>query len=171
MQQSGQLESAQAQMVKRVKAHVLRPTPVAGLTPVTDTQTRRFDPTITLTAPIRNAQGTILFPAGTRVNPLDRVPFTEALVFFNSDDPRQVKRVQHYLQAHPTERVKLILTDGDIAQTAKAFHQQHRIYFDQQGALTHHFGLQHVPALIVADGDQLRITIWGLHTPSAGGDS
>jgi conjugal transfer pilus assembly protein TraW len=53
-------------------------------------RTREIDPTITAPREVRTADGTLLVRAGERVNPLDRLPFTQRLVVFDASDERQM---------------------------------------------------------------------------------
>ncbi len=114
MQKDGELAAAKKAFIARAKAHAMRPTPVAGLTTTTVGSTRLYDPSIVLNQSIFDANGQLLIPAGTKVNPLDRVPFSETLIFFNNDDARQQAMVKQLLAHPPTPRVKLILVQGSI---------------------------------------------------------
>ena len=80
-------------------------------------RTRRLDPSIALTADLLDADGTVLVPRGTRINPLDSRPFTQALVVFDPLDAEQVAQVERRLPelAQHVSRVTLIVTRLDRA--------------------------------------------------------
>jgi conjugal transfer pilus assembly protein TraW len=59
-----------------------------------ESRTREIDPTITAPREVSAADGTLLVHAGERVNPLDRLPFTQRLVVFDASDERQVATAQ-----------------------------------------------------------------------------
>lgn len=54
-------------------------------------KTRRIDPSVTVVQDIKDAEGNILTPAGTEINPLDQMPFDIALVIFDGDDLGQLE--------------------------------------------------------------------------------
>ena len=155
MQHNGQLQQAKNQLIRHARHHALRPTPVAGLTTTTTPHTLTVDPSFVLRHDIHGAYGRLLYRQGTRINPLDHDPFTETWLFFNADDLQQLHWAQQQLATH-TGRVKPILVQGNIRSAIKALN--HRVYFDQQGSLSHHFGLQHIPCVLRAKGDRLVIT-------------
>ena len=66
----------------------------AELPVAAEPRTREIDPTITAPRDVRTADGTVLVRAGERVNPLDRLPFTQRLVVFDASDERQVATAQ-----------------------------------------------------------------------------
>ena len=133
---------------------VTHPSPVAG---VRTTQTARsfyFDPSFTLDRNVLDAQGHLLFPAGTRKNPLEIVSLSKQLLFFDARDSRQVSRARE-LMAQYQGRVKPILTGGSYLDLMKSWRIP--VYYDQQGLLTRRLGIAQVPALVSQEGKRLRI--------------
>lgn len=60
--------------------------------PVTrEPRIRRIDPSVTVVRDIKDAEGNMLTPAGTEINPLDQMPFDIALVIFDGDDLGQLE--------------------------------------------------------------------------------
>ena len=53
-------------------------------------QIRYVDSTFVLKREIRLSDGSMIAAAGTRINPLDRLPFTQRLIVFDARDPDQV---------------------------------------------------------------------------------
>lgn len=57
----------------------------------TQTVTRDMDPHVLVTSDIADAEGNVITPAGTRINPLEIVPFRLGLIIFDATDPKQVE--------------------------------------------------------------------------------
>ena len=107
----------------------------------------------TLEKDITDADGKILFKAGTKVNPLEVKPLTKTLCFIDGDDPEQVTWLETY--CGKDARNKLILVNGDyLAVTEKT---GMRLYFDQRGYLVERFGIKAVPAVIRQSGKVLYV--------------
>ena len=133
---------------------VRHPTPVAGLV---NTQVKRsfhYDPTYVLDRNVNDAQGRLMFAAGTRANPLDVVSLSRRLLFFDGRDPRQVRQARRLI-ARYDGRVKPILTAGSYLDLMQAW--QAPVYYDQLGLLTQRLGIRQVPALVSQEGKRLRI--------------
>ncbi|MBJ6930691.1 pilus assembly protein, partial [Vibrio cholerae] len=76
------------------------------------------DPTIVMQRPLLDANGRTLIPAGTRINPLKALPFTQQLVVFNASNAEEVDAVAHWLetQDRTLRRITLITTQLDRTQ-------------------------------------------------------
>lgn len=153
-QASGELDTLIAQARDRGEAGVREPPAVTGLVTTRTARTFYFDPTFTLDRNVLDAQGHLLFAAGTRKNPLDVVSLSSHLLFFDGRDPRQRDQAR-WLIAHYGGRVKPVLVAGSYLELMKAWRLP--VYFDQLGRLTHRFGITQVPALVSQDGARLRI--------------
>ncbi len=153
-ERSGELARLQEDARARGIAGVTNPAPVAGLRGTETARTFYFDPSFTLDRNILGPKGELLFPAGTRKNPLEVVSLSRRLLFFDARDRRQVSRAQAVITAYEG-RVKPILTGGSYLDLMKAWHTP--VYYDQQGLLTQRFGIRHVPALVSQEGLRLRI--------------
>lgn len=154
LEKSGQLHALQEQAIAKGRAAVANPAPVAGLTPAKAPRTVYFDPTYVLDKNILDAQGHVLFPAGTRTNPLAITSMSRKLMFFDARDPAQAKMARSLLQRDAV-RIKPVLVGGSYLELMKQW--KTRIYFDQQGTLVRRFGIRHVPALVYQEGMRLRI--------------
>ena len=133
---------------------VQRPAPVAGLRTTRTERTFYVDPTFTLDRNVVDAQGRLLFAAGTRKNPLEVVSLSKRLLFFDARDQRQVARARELIASYGG-KVKPILTGGSYLDLMKAW--QVAVYFDQQGTLTRRFGIRQVPAPVSQEGQRLRV--------------
>lgn len=144
------MQDAQARGIDAVK----HPQPVTGLHATETARTFYVDPSFTLDRNIVDAQGHLLFAAGTRKNPLDVVSLSKRLLFFDGSDRRQVTQAKALI-ARYDGKVKPILTGGSYLDLMRAWHVP--VYFDQQGVLTQRFGIRQVPALVSQEGARLRI--------------
>jgi len=151
MEQSGETARLNAELKRRTIARVNRPDPVAGLTRASTARVWSFDPTITLGADIRGANGALIHAAGTMVNPLDSVRLRGDLLFLDGDDPDQLAWALRQDKA-----AKLILVKGAPLELMKA--RQRRFYFDQGGQLTAKFGIKAVPARVRQQGRLLEVS-------------
>lgn len=158
-ERSGELQRLMDLARRRGELAITQPTPVAGLRPTATARSFHVDPSFTLDRNITDAGGRLLFPAGTRKNPLDVVSLTRQLLLFDARDRRQVVRAQALMAARPGG-VKPILTGGSYLQLMKDWKVP--VYFDQQGVLVRRLGIRQVPALVSQDGLRLRIDELGL---------
>lgn len=153
-ERSGELQHLMREAQSRGIAAVRQPQPVAGLRATETARTFYVDPTFTLDRNIVDAQGRLLFAAGTRKNPLEVVSLSKRLLFFDARDPRQVGQARELI-ARYEGKVKPILTGGSYLDLMKAWRVA--VYFDQQGTLTRRFGIRQVPALVSQEGQRLRV--------------
>ena len=148
---SGALAAIEDEARERVRARIEAPEPVAGIAPATQHRSRLVDPSVVLDRDVRLPDGNLLAAAGTRLNPLEHVPLSRALLFI---DGRRTAEVSWALgRAAPATVVLLAGHPLDLARRhGRAFH------FDQGGRLADRFGLAATPAVIEQDGLHLRLT-------------
>jgi conjugal transfer pilus assembly protein TraW len=151
MEESGELAKKHAEMQNKTKESARRPKPVEGITNTQEYREFNYDPTFILDRNITDSTGKILFVQGTKVNPLDTLPFSKTIIFINGDDEEQVQwALEKYKEIQPNvegdEKVKIILTNGSPIDLMEK--TQIRFYFDQAGYLVKKFGIQHVPTLV-----------------------
>nr|WP_297383290.1 type-F conjugative transfer system protein TraW [uncultured Roseateles sp.] len=153
-ERSGELQRLAKEAQARGVAAVKQPAPVAGVRSTETTRTFYVDPSFTLDRNLVDAQGSLLFPAGTRKNPLEVVSLSKRLLFFDARDRRQVARARELVATYEG-RVKPILTGGSYLDLMRVWRTP--VYYDQQGVLTRRLGIQQVPALVSQEGQRLRI--------------
>jgi conjugal transfer pilus assembly protein TraW len=154
MQKTGQIAQLQKQLQTRGQQQAERPTPVSNITCTVNPKSWLFDPSITLPHDLKDANGRVFAKQGTRFNPLEQVHLSKTLLFYDADDPKQVKWAQTISQKLEN-KTKLILVKGSIAIEAQRFDRP--AYFDQEGRLTARFIIQHTPAIVSQEGLRLRI--------------
>jgi conjugal transfer pilus assembly protein TraW len=153
-ERTGELQRLIDEARSRGVAAVRNPPPVEGVRSTEAARSWYVDPTFTLDRNIVDAQGRLLFPAGTRKNPLEVVSLSKRLLFFDARDARQVARA-HELIARYDGKVKPILTGGSYLELMKAWRVP--VYYDQQGTMTRRLGIRQVPALVSQEGLRLRV--------------
>ncbi|KMQ81309.1 IncF plasmid conjugative transfer pilus assembly protein TraW [Candidatus Burkholderia pumila] len=126
-ERTGELKRLQGVAAHRSLNSAQHPAPVEGMRTATERSARLIDPTVTYSSPVMTEDGRVMIPAGTKLNPLDLMPFTETLVFFDGLDPEQTAGVVRMLD-HPNARVKPILIAGSWLELTKQFKTQ--VYFD-----------------------------------------
>ena len=152
--EDGALARLQRESLARVRRGVEDPAPVAGLSRTR--QPRRFhhDPSIVVQEAIHDADGRVIVPPGTVINPLDTVTLSQALLFIDARDREQVARARKLIDERQG-KVKVILTGGSYLDLMRRW--QRPVFYDQQGNLTTKLGIRQVPALVTQDGRRLRI--------------
>ena len=153
-ERSGELKKLEEQARARGIDAVTHPKPVAGIKLAETARTFYFDPTFTLDRNVLDDKGRLLFPAGTRKNPLEIVALSKHLLFFDARDKRQVTRARELI-AFYRGRVKPILVGGSYLDLMKSWRAP--VYYDQQGVLTHRLGITQVPAIVSQEGLRLRV--------------
>lgn len=158
-ERTGELSALSQRMIQQSQDRIAHPLPVPGLLTSDSARTHYVDLTFTLQRNITDAQGKLLFAAGTRTNPLDVVGLSRRLLFFDARDPRQLNRAISLLAERPA-RTRPVLVGGSYLDLMKAW--KIPVYFDQQGVLVKRFGIRQVPALVYQEGRRLRVDELGV---------
>ena len=151
---SGELKRHEQEARDRAAYAVNNPRPVDGLRRAQAARTFYFDPTFTLQSNVVDSAGAVLFPAGTRKNPLEVVSLSKHLLFFDARDPRQVARARELIE-HYQGKVKPILVGGSYLDLMTRWNKP--VFYDQDGTLVRKFGIVAVPAIVSQEGQRLRI--------------
>lgn len=154
MEKSGELARKQGEYRDSVIGAVEKPKPVPGIKATASKRTYYIDPTFVLDHDIRGADGAILFARGLKVNPLDHVSLREELIFFDGRDRRQVSFTQQTLR-HLKGAAKPIMVAGEPLNLMRAWKRQ--VFYDQGGTLIRRLGIRQVPAVVIQDGERLRV--------------
>ncbi len=154
MEKTGELAKVQDNYKKQVLDAVEKPKPVPGIKNTETAQTYFVDPTWTLDRNVVDEKGTLLFPSGTKVNPLDYAPLTQQLLFFDQRERLQVAFAKRFIE-QSSSRVKPILVGGEPLKLMRLWKRE--VFYDQGGVLSRKFLLKHSPAIVSQDGKRLRI--------------
>lgn len=155
LQASGALEQQQMKLKEKAKSAIMRPKPVHGLRHTSESRTFFQDLTVTVPHDILGLDGVLIHKAGSRINPLDGMSTSKALVFLDGEDKAQIEwALQEY--ANREGLAKLVLVNGPIIELMQA----HDIpfFFDQAGRLIKKFNIEQVPAIVEQKGNRLMIS-------------
>ena len=166
LEANGEMAKMEDEFKARVEESVNRPTPVQGITTTRQPNTFYIDPTLTLAEDINDADGNLIYPKGTKVNPFDAstwpnghalppVIMTKQLAFFDGDDPQQIQWAKNYRLDNPDAKIKWILINGAPADVFKQLDE--RIFFDQQGSITRTLSIKHVPTVSKQEGTKWKM--------------
>lgn len=169
---AAKVDWSQAQnQVKESAQHFMENLPKRHLPLADKTQTDWFDPSIVLTSdiqvPVKQADGTyawqVLYPKGTRVNPLEQYRPVTAMLFFDGSQEDQVKLVQQVLAKEPNRIVVVEAGAGDLKTLNEALK---RPVFYANDQLINRFQVKYLPSLVYpGDGAErlyIGITSFGL---------
>ena len=151
LKRSGTLAALEGEARARVRGRIEQPEAVAGIAPAPERRTRLVDPSVVLERDVRLPDGTLLAAAGTRLNPLERMPLGRDLLFI--DGRRDVEVAWALAHVAPSKIVLLAGRPLDLSR-------RHRrsFFFDQGGRLADRFGLAATPVVIEQEGLHLRLT-------------
>ena len=151
MQRSGELARMEEEARSRARWKLEEPDPVPGIAPAKEHRSRLFDPSIAVARDIRTPDGVLIAAAGTRVNPLERLPLTRDLIFVDGRRPAEIA----WALAHERP-VKIVLLAGRPLDLMREYRRP--FFFDAGGRLAQRFAIAMTPTLIAQDGQVLRIT-------------
>jgi len=117
-------------------------------------RTFAVDMTYTLDFNITDAQGSIIYPAGYRFNPLDYINYTKTLIVINAAMPKQVEWLISSGYAKDINAMVLI-TDGSYYDISKRLKRP--VYF-ANAELIEKFQVGAVPAVIRQHGNMMHVT-------------
>ncbi len=161
MYRSDELARLENEARTRARRQLEEPRPVPGIAPARERHSRPFDPAITVAQDIRTSDGTLIAAAGTRINPLERLPLTRDLIFV--DGRRQAEIAWALAHDRPAKIVLLAGRPLDLMR-------RHRrpFFFDTGGRLAARFGIAATPTLVEQDGSRLRLTEIPVESPGSG---
>lgn len=152
-EQDGLLSKLQEKFKKKVVEKISRPTPVQGLIKATKNRSWKYDPSFVQKTDIKDHTGKVIIPAGTKINPLEKLNWGKALIFIDGDDKSQIAWVK--LSAKAREGT-IVLTKGNPLELTRKLNQD--IFFDQGGVLTSRFNIQAIPTVVEQEDKLLKIS-------------
>ena len=154
MEKTGELAKRQTEYKNRVMSGIEHPKPIPGIQATETANTHYYDPSIVTDKDVADASGKILYPRGTRVNPLDYIGWNKYLLFVDARDAKQLEFSKR-ITAASDRPVKLVLVAGAPLELMRKWKMP--VYFDQGGRLTRRFAITQVPAIVRQEGKRLRI--------------
>lgn len=153
MERRGIIAQILTGMEKAARKTVMHPKPVEGVRDATKNNVRTFDPTFMLTQDLMDHEGRLIHPAGTLINPLDKVQLDRPLILINGTNKEQVRWA---VDKSKETNGKIILTSGSPIELMKEY-EGLQFFFDQQGMITNRLKIQVVPSIVTQDNDMLRV--------------
>lgn len=150
----GRLDKFQNSVKNQMLDQANNPRPVAGIVKASSNRDWLFDPSVTWPDDLKDQNGRVFYRAGTKVNPLDKISLSKALLFIDGSDESQVKWAVADFRKRKG-RAKIILVKGRIIDLMRK--SKIRLYFDQEGFLTKKFSIHAVPASVEQEGKMLRV--------------
>lgn len=127
------------------------------------TRTFEIDPTIIVTADIKDADGVLIRKAGDRINPLEIRPFSKEVIIFDATDEEQRSRVQRFIRKRDEEvkgyigriyiSTRFVSEKGWNGYKELTDCMQAPVYQLQPG-LAERFGVMRVPSVVTADNSR-----------------
>ncbi len=153
MMKNGQWQQIQNQAVANAKNQINNPKPIANVTDAVETKTWYYKPMIQLKHDLTDGSGHVIAKTGL-YNALKYKPFDVQLLFINGNNSKQVLWAVNHVK---TDSVisKVVLTQGSFMKLDKQFKVW--FFYDQNGKYTQKLKIQHVPAIVSQDGEQLKI--------------
>jgi conjugal transfer pilus assembly protein TraW len=152
MADSGELEKRNQEIASITKASITRPKPVSGITKTTTPRVFYYDPTYRVERDLKDHKGQVFAVKDDLINTLDKVKFSQTLIFFDGDDEEQCAWAQTKIK---DSSVKLVLIKGAPLELSQKW--ETHIYFDQNGYLTKKLGIRHVPAIVKEENKRIQI--------------
>lgn len=153
LEQDGSLKTYQAQVQNKVQARLKRPTAVLSVVHTLQPRVFTFDPSITVTADLKDHKGQVFHKQGEIVNPLHYRSMTKPLLFIDGDESKHIQWMLKVLKKYPL--AKVILVKGEPLKLTEELGIT--IYFDQSGKLTQKLNIQQVPAIVTQSNNLLKI--------------
>lgn len=147
LSESGKMKDYQNTIAKRAKEQFNRPPAVKSLQKTTDPRSFAYDPSITVPYDLKDHEGKVFHPKGTKVNPLDTHSFRYPFLFVDGDDENQVAwAIRQHQAANALHKPKIVLVQGTPLELSQKLDLP--IYFDQSGMLVKKFGIAQIPARV-----------------------
>ena len=154
MEKSGELARKQTEYKNRVISGIEHPNPIPGIKTTEVASTHYYDPSMIVDRDIVTAEGKLMYPRGTKVNPLDYIGWNTYLLFVDGRDQKQLDSSKRIMDTSD-KPVKLVLVAGEPLNLMRKWKKQ--VYYDQGGILTRRFAITRVPAIVRQEGKMLRV--------------
>lgn len=122
---------------------------------------RAVDPSFVVQDPVLLPDGQLLVAAGTRINPLEHVPFNTVVVVFDPARPEQLAVVHEVIRRNPGRSVKVLASSlesvGDFDGYGRLMDKVGRRVYMLPDPLREQFRIERVPSVVSADGTVFRV--------------
>lgn len=122
---------------------------------------RSVDPSFVVQEAVYLPDGALLVPAGTRINPLEHMPFDTVVVVFDPEKPDQLAVVHEVIRRNPGRSVKVLASSlasvGDFDGYSRLLDKVGRRVYMLPDPLREQFRIERVPTVVTADGTAFRV--------------
>lgn len=122
---------------------------------------RQVDPSFVVEEPVFLPDGQLLVPAGTRINPLEHMPFGEVIVVFDPAKAEQLKVVHEVIRRNPGRTVKVLASSlasvGNFEGYNGLLNKVGRRVYMLPDALREQFRIERVPSVVSVEGTNFRV--------------
>ena len=126
-------------------------------------RTFEIDPTVIVTADIKDADGVLIRKAGERINPLEIRPFSKEVIFFDATDIEQRNRVQTYARTRDAASKgfvdRIYISSKFDSEKGWDGYKELTDWFDAplyqlQPGMAERFGVVRLPSVVTADNNR-----------------
>lgn len=122
---------------------------------------RQVDPSFVVDETVTLPDGQVLVPAGTRINPLEMMPFSEVIVVFDPGKPAQLNVVHEVIRRNPGRTVKVLASSlasvGNFEGYGSLMNRVGRRVYMLPDALREQFRIERVPSVVSVEGTTFRV--------------
>lgn len=143
-------------MEKKIEERVRHPIPVSGLKEAEKYRCLEFDPTLVVDEDILDDRGNVLARKGEKINPCTHQKREGGLLFFDGDIEEHVE----WAESHARSFQWVLVNGSPIELEERAREEKNlerRVYFDQGGMYTKHFGIKNIPCRMTQKGEGIVI--------------
>jgi conjugal transfer pilus assembly protein TraW len=155
-QASGQLQQDIYDIKQKIIDKVNEPSPVRFIKEADEIREYEFNPTFSLTEDVMDSEGKVLFSKGTKVNMLEKIKYSQILVFIDGRSEEQIKWFDRKRALYTQQNFKLILVGGSPLKLTERFNGM-PVYFDQAGEITTKLRIRAVPCLVWQEGAVFKV--------------
>lgn len=143
--------------------------------PLAQESTERIvDPSIVLNRDVYGADGSVVFKAGQKFNPFDRMPFTQTVIVFNASMPKEVEAVAKLVNEEQSQNrnVLLLVTEFKSSGAFEQIKSMNKSWREPVYLLTpelkERFQIRATPTVVRADNEKKIFRVKEINLITAG---
>ena len=147
-------ESKQEEWRRKIEERIMHPIPVSGIQEAKKYHCLEFDPTLVIEEDIFDDRGNILARKGEKINPCTQQKREGGFLFFDGELEEHIE----WAESHEENFMWVLVKGSPIKleeRQRKEKNLERRIYFDQGGMYTKHFGIEKIPCRMTQKGDRI----------------
>jgi len=136
---------------EQLKEAIQRQIPEIELPEVKSSRTYMVDPSVRTSRPVTDQEGNIMVPAGSLINPLERmIEFRPVIII----DGKRKKQVEWAKGITPSLQPLVLITRGDVLELNKLLGVS---VYPVPKALIDRFSIKRVPVILSQEGKQIKV--------------